>query len=218
VEQASFIKSVLRNHAYARLRHWPLVIALPQFALVLSYLQYLYVDGAFIWWARSTFYNAFSFAFCFVPISLLIISAWFLRLIAGKNSTRSSLLSAGISLVLLVWVNLSMCAITAFTFFGDYRYHDTARFDDHVFRLDSEWKVGVGGDSRTVFSLLKCDRIGLICEIVYLYEYINEDGSLPISDHEYRAIEASLVPDSQAHSISMEIDGQSMHTQLLKPK
>jgi hypothetical protein len=206
------MKLSLKKRTFSCLQFWPLAIALPLFMLVLSYYQLFFMDTPFFWWARSTIYYAVGFALCLVPLSLIIVFMWFLRLSFRESAARAPLLGAGLSLVLLVLVNVSMCAATLVTILGDYRYHDMERFGNHVYRLDSEWKIGVGGDSRAVFSLLKCDSAGLICEFIYTYRYLNDDHGSLVSEYEYRAIEASLVADPKTRSITIQIDGQSIYT------
>lgn len=205
------------NFAIARkvsphFRHWPVAIALPLFALVLSYYEYLFIDAPFVWWARSTFYAAPKFALCLVPVSLLIVFLWFFRLIIQEPSPVASLRSAGLCLVLLIFVNVNMCVATVFTVFGDYRHHDTERLGHHVYRLDSEWKVGVGSASQAYFSLLECDPSGLICKLVYGYRYVQEGDTSYIDIAKYQAVDASLQVDSENENISVEIDGQTIYT------
>ncbi|MBI5961729.1 MAG: hypothetical protein HY866_23530 [Chloroflexi bacterium] len=206
------MKLPLKKRFLSCLQHWPLFIALPLFALILSYYEYLFMDAPFLWWARSTFYHAPWLALVITPMGLASVFLWLLVSIARENSSGAVLRNAGVSLVLLAFVNLNMCIATVFTVFGNYRHHDTERLGCHIYHLDSEWKVGVGMASQALFSLSKCDPTGSICEIVYAYRYLNDDGSSLVSEDEYRAIKASLVTDSKARSITIQIDGLSIYT------
>lgn len=191
---------------------WPLAIALPLFALVLADRQFFSGSTSFVWLARVTFYHSGALALCYVPVSVLLVFVYLLLLDRRRIAMRVPICGASLSLILLVLVNLGMCAFSVFTFMGSYRYHDEARLDNQVYRLDSEWKVGVGGDSKAIFSQLQCERRGMICKTVYIYRYESRDPESFVSEQEFRTVKASLRPDAQAHSITMIINGQIVHT------
>jgi hypothetical protein len=72
-----------------------------------------------------------------------------------------------LALLLLMPIFILAGGTALFTILGRPDFRDTTKLDGHVYRLDSEWKVGVGGASRGIIVLLECDSLGLFCKIVH---------------------------------------------------
>lgn len=203
------MKRELKRRVFFFLGQWPFAIALLLLALVLAYYQYSSTDGPFLWWARSTVLYGFACAVCFIPISLLLVLGQIVLLIRRKRH----IFGAALGLVLLFLINVSLFFATQPAMSDHYRYYDRTRLGEHVYRLDSKWKVGERSESRTDFSLLECDSLGVLCEVVDTYHYLNPDtGTSTMSESKYRAIKASLETDSETQTITIVINGQDVHT------
>jgi|GEM_PF-4351654 len=57
------------------------------------------------------------------------------------------------------------CIVSLPIILGEYTLHDEIRTSEHVYRLDSEWKVGIGGASTAIYHLWQCDYRGWFCRI-----------------------------------------------------
>jgi hypothetical protein len=192
-------------------RHWPLMIAVPFFVLCMEYLFFPWVLDAiesdtYVYWFRVSFYR-------FPPVlGLCILPMLCCSLLVGifgssERGKTPTFWSSVIGLVMLFAANLGACGATIWTVFKTHTHYDSARLNDHMYYASSEWAIGVGSNSKAVFTLHECDRWGIICKAVYSNRY----GDL-LPQEEYDAIDAELIVDASASTVSLKIDGEIVYT------
>lgn len=86
---------------------------------------------------------------------------------------------------------------------GEQDHHETMETDKYIYELSSEWKVGVGGASRAVYLVWRCEDQFSPCDIVASHRVP------PIfSMDDYESTVADLQLDPQTGEILFLLDGE----------
>lgn len=161
---------------------------------------------------RSTLYWFHQSIHC-IPQMILLIFALngilivVFLLLSVRNKQRVSAFTL-LPIVGLVSISCVFSCIASLpTVLGGYTFHDELRTPQHIYRLDSEWKVGVGGASTAIYNLWECDVHGWICRIVH------SESVPPIySQDAYESAIAELEQNTGTGAIEIYLDGTSVYS------
>lgn len=151
------------------LKYSPLMLGLVCLLGALVYTAYVWVllpghgQGTIYWFHQSIFSVPQRLVLGLVPFGVILIVGQFYIL---RDQRRRFAVTPILVLVLIAAWMLS-CIVSLTTVLGRYTFHHELVTANHVYRLDSQWKVGVGGASRAVYWLWVCDDTGWICRIVH---------------------------------------------------
>jgi hypothetical protein len=183
---------------------WPLLVG---FILLLAgYLYYVYN-----WSDNEVKYHFYYFypityllAFILIPIGIILTLFILLNKLRRKNKYKAEVLSLILGLITIIGANFLACGgafnVFLITLLDDYRQLDSKVLNNSLYRLDYEWKPGVGGDHREAFYLMQCDSISWICKGLYT-DYHSENVPYP------KDVSGKLIVSSDAKTLEVELNG-----------
>lgn len=185
---------------------WPLPI------VVLLLLVARYYEDGYLFPAEGQIFNyrflvdsqriPVQLAFCLLPMAFMILAGWIFWRVTRKD-WWSGIIGL-VSFAFLFPAIGSACFSSLGLMFADFDHYDRAELDEHVFYLDSIWKVGVGHDSRALFALFECDDSGVMCRMVFSKLYYPDE-------EEFEAMTGQLIVDEVLDKITVQIDGIAVY-------
>jgi hypothetical protein len=149
----------------------------------------------------------------FLPFGIVVIFICVGRSFNRKSQSKTKSIVNAISLLfalgLLIYSNGLMCLQTFGLALSDFGHFQSTQFDGHVYYVDSIWKEGVGRDHRALFTMFECGMDGTWCKSIFEKRYFPEDD-------EYPKMTTSLVANSMAHTIALQINGETVYVHLVK--
>jgi hypothetical protein len=184
-------------------RIWPLIVIGLLFAVFKRY-ENAYLFPAF---DRVIDYEIFSnsplvitaLSCLILPITIIVV------FIAYSWKTSQRTIVGVTSVFLLIVLNMAACVSTFGLVFGNFHHFDTAGLGNHIYHVYGIWKVGVGHNSRALFSMFECDSSGTQCQIVH------QQFTHP-TEEEFKATVAEVAPDVETQTVSFIINGQVIYT------
>ena len=192
-------------------RYMPLMIGLLFLFGAIIYALYIWIffpapgENTLYWFHQSIFSVPKLLLLALVPLSALFTAG---QMYILRKHRRRLIITSVVGLVFIcAW--MTACFASLNTFFGQYTFHDELTTVNHVYRLDSERKLGIGSTSRAVYWLWQCDERGHFCHILHAQRL---DGAHLRADNE---ISASLRLNSQSNEVEFLMDGDVIFTYAL---
>ncbi|MBA3867959.1 MAG: hypothetical protein H0X30_02285 [Anaerolineae bacterium] len=196
---------------------WPLALAV----LLLDAAKSL--EWAFIFPALGQFINYRflsdsrlwipSLALCILPLSVIAIFYFIGRSFDRKIRSRTKSILNGLALLcamgLLIYANGLMCLQTFALALSDFDHFQSIKLDDHTYYIDSIWKEGIGRDHKALFTFFECDSDGTWCESKFEKWYFPKDD-------EYPKMSTKLLPNPTAHTVTLQINGETVYVHPVK--
>ena len=197
----------IRFILFTLLKFTPLLVPLIMFLVVQRYhLGYIFPANDEIvdyWFLRQARDIPVLLALCLIPLTLALMGIWIAwRIIKSDNLSGTVGIITSLALLL---TNFLACISTFGIALSSFEHFDRVQAGDHVYYLDSIWKIGVGHDSRALFAMFECDREGVMCKIVY-------SKLFHPTEEEYEAMQAELIVSPDGSSVLMRVDGINVYT------
>jgi hypothetical protein len=151
---------------------------------------------------RTVFYYAkqatLLLGFLVIPSSLFVV---LLRL--WRSLRNTTLPKQNLSLILaafvLITANLTACGAIFPLLVSSSTQIGTAVIGTRLYRLDTMFSPGVGGDHTSLLLLWECDRSGLFCDIFYTKEF-------------YQGMIPQLAADPSTNTLELTINSEVVYT------
>jgi hypothetical protein len=168
--------------------YWYLILSILELIGAVVYLGNAWSEPAKY---RTVFYYAdqttFLLACIIIPLSILITAIQIFRILRkGTSSPKMRYVFA--SLIFFAVANLIACGAIFPLMLNRSTSLDSIYLENHVYRLDSMFSPGIGGDHSSVLILWECDNKGWFCHIFYTKDFYKDMIAKLKSDHDTQAI------------------------------
>jgi hypothetical protein len=196
---------------------WPLAISGLLF-LVAKSLEWAFLfpeKGQIIdyWFMVRSRSLIFGLTVCILPTVIVAGFIWvFVRISRNKQANAHpfvKFLAGFVGIGILLYTTGLMCVQSFSLAFKDFGHFQSTKLGNHVYYVDSIWVDGVWQQYSALFALFECDEAGTFCQDIY--EKVYEPDA-----EEYKKMTTALIPDPAAHTVTLQIDGETVYVYPVK--